>query len=47
MLLKAEKKKQKRPKHTQTLRRQEPMNCLSGFDHVEELALKELIKLFD
>lgn len=46
MLLKAE-KKQKRPKHTRTLRRQEPMNCLSGFDHVEELALKDLIKLFD
>lgn len=46
MLLKAE-KKQKRPKTTRTLRRQEPMTCLSGFDHVEELALKELIKLFD
>ena len=29
-------------KHTQTICRQQPTNCLSVFDHVMELALKEL-----
>ena len=27
-------------KHTQTIRRQKPTNCLSVFDHFEGLALK-------
>ena len=27
-------------KHTQTIRRQQPMNCLSVFDHFVGLALK-------
>ena len=30
-------------KHTQTIRRQQPTNCLSVFDHFVELALKGLI----
>ena len=29
-------------KHTQTVRRQQPMNCLSVFDHFVGLALKGL-----
>ena len=29
-------------KHTQTIRRQQPTNCLSMFDHFVELALKGL-----
>ena len=29
-------------KHTQTIRRQQPTNCLSDFDHFVNLALKEL-----
>ena len=29
-------------KHTQTIRRQKPMNCLTVFDHFVELALKVL-----
>ena len=32
-------------KHTQTIRRQKPTNCLSGFDHFLWLAIEEL-KLF-
>ena len=32
-------------KHTQTIRRQEPMNCLSVFDHHVGLALKGLNKI--
>ena len=30
-------------KHTQTIRRQQPTNCLSVFDHFVGLALKGLI----
>ena len=30
-------------KQTQTIRRQQPMNCLSVFDHFEGLMLKELM----
>ena len=30
-------------KHTQTIRLQQPTNCLSVFDHFVGLALKELI----
>ena len=30
-------------KHTQTIRRQQPTNCLSVLDHFVGLALKELI----
>ena len=29
-------------KHTQTVRRQKPTNCLSVFDHFVELAIKGL-----
>ena len=29
-------------KHTQTIRRQQPVNCLSVFDHFVGLALKGL-----
>ena len=29
-------------KHTQTIRRQKPTNCLNVFDHFVGLALKEL-----
>ena len=29
-------------KHTQTIRQQQPANCLSVFDHSAELALKGL-----
>ena len=32
-------------KHTQTIRRQSPTNCLSVLDHFVELALKGLRKL--
>ena len=32
-------------KHTQTIRRQEPMNCLRVFDHHVGLALKGLNKI--
>ena len=32
-------------KHTQTIRRQQPMNCLSVFDHFMGLALKGLTVL--
>ena len=32
-------------KHTQTIRRQKPTNCLSVFDHFVGLALKVLIQL--
>ena len=32
-------------KHTQTIRRLLPTNCLSVFDHFVELALKELREL--
>ena len=32
-------------KHTQTIRRQQPTNCLSVFDHFVGLALKELMLL--
>ena len=31
-------------KHTQTIRRQQPTNCLSVFDHFVNLALKGLKK---
>ena len=31
-------------KHTQTIRRQQPTNCLGVFDHFVGLALKELMK---
>ena len=31
-------------KHTQTVRRQKPTNCLSVFDHFVRLALKELME---
>ena len=30
-------------KHTQTIRRQQPTNCLTVFDHFVKLALKGLI----
>ena len=33
-------------KHTHTIRRQKPTNCLSLFDHFVELALKGLIPLW-
>ena len=33
-------------KHTQTIRRRQPMNCLSGFDHLVGFTLKGLIKEF-
>ena len=32
-------------KHTQTIRRQQPTNCLSLFDYFVELALKRLLFL--
>ena len=31
--------------HTQTIRQQQPTNCLSVFDHFVGLALKELTKV--
>ena len=31
-------------KHTQTIRRKKPTNCLSVSDHFEELVLKGLMK---
>ena len=34
-------------KHTQTMRRQKPTNCLSVFDHFVKLALKGLQKIGD
>ena len=34
-------------KHTQTIRRQKPTNCLSLFDHYVGLTLKGLIKGVD
>ena len=33
-------------KHTQTIRRQQPTNCLSVFEHFVGLALKGLIAVF-
>ena len=35
----------KMDKHTETICRQQPTNCLSVFDHFVELALKGLIKI--
>ena len=32
-------------KHTQTIRRQQPANCLSVFDHFARLVLKGLTRL--
>ena len=32
-------------KHTQTIRQQQPTNCLIVFDHFVELVLKELKKI--
>ena len=35
-------------KHTQTIRREQPMNCLSMFDHLVGLAfkgLKQMVKI--
>ena len=45
MLLTLKRHPHKMVKHTQTIRRLLPTNCLSVFDHFVELALKELRKL--
>ena len=34
-------------KHTQTIRRQKPTNCLSVFDYFAELVFKGLNRLFN
>ena len=34
-------------KHTQTIRRQEPRNCLSVFDHFAGMTLKGLTQISD
>ena len=34
-------------KHTQTIRRQQPTDCSSVFDHFVKLALKGLISLYN
>ena len=41
-LLSFKRQPQKIVKHTQTIRRQQPTNCLSMFDHFVGLGLKEL-----